>query len=288
VSDTQAVYLFVHELFGIHSLDAGIRLVTPDIPACKNEDHTMHKAHTYKIARFKDRTWQEPDVVMQKDHSYTLRGVQRGKMTLKNTPPRPDFNAHPKGKFAPAGKPYCQWNLLPPLNIHQVRLLSIPARPLFTGKHGDLVDKEVKAIGLVQVFEYARDPKAALQIVDEHSGPIGNLDYELDETTRTVNLHIWAEIENEAGMDDNMAKAHSQCATEALKALFKNLDLHGEYSLSVDNWFKEELPLPGGVRFVELMTLSERYALLHPGRGPFRIRCSAKTCGHGSNLFVDG
>jgi hypothetical protein len=282
------VYLIIHELFGIQAVRSRVRLVTPDVSNCGDKDHQMHAHHTYKIARYKDGVWQKPDVAMRKDRVYRLIGVTPGKAIAARVPQHPEFNAHPNGKFALSGiPPYCQWDLDSPAQIYQVRLLSIPDRPLFTGRDGLSVDKEVKAIGLVQVFEYAIDSTEDLHIVDDQNVPI-KMDYAKDQKTGTVNLHLWAQIEDESQMSDEDAKKHSICATEALKDLFQGLDLHGQYSLSVDKWFESQLPIPDGIRFAELMTLSERFAMQQQGKGSFKILCSAKTCGHGSNLFIDG
>lgn len=287
MSERHLVYLFIHELFGIQPIGPKFRVVTPDVSNCNMPDHKMHEHHTYKIARFKDRVWQAPDVIMQRGRTYRLRGVLAGKAVRSGVPKYPEFNAHPKGKFAPIGTPYCQWDLESPSRIHQLRLLSIPTRPLFTGKDGLAVDKELKAIGLVQVFEYDRNPSEDLYIVDDQNVPI-RMDYGEDNKTASVNIHVWAQIEDESQMSDDDARRHSICATKALTALFQGLDLHGQYSLSVDTWFQTQLPMPDGIRFPELMTLSERFALQQQSKGDFKILCSAKTCGHGSNLFVDG
>jgi hypothetical protein len=304
MGNIETVYLFVHELFGIYRQKSEIQLLPPDVSKCKMKSHKMHKRHTYKIARFKYRTWQKPDVKMLKGHSYTLSGVVPGPRTSAKLPPHCEYNAHPADAFELAEKqaPYCRWHLDPPANIYQLRLLSIPERPLFTGKHGDAIEKQVKAISLVQVFEYERNPGKPLAIVDEKDGPI-HMDYKIDKITNSVNLHLWAEIENEAGMTDDMANEHSTCSTAALVALFKDLDIKGHYSLSVDDLYSTQLPMPtsNAVKFVELMSLSERFALLHLGKSASKntrgntegkrtevnIFCSGKTCGKGSNIFVD-
>jgi|HubBroStandDraft_4_1064222.scaffolds.fasta_scaffold13379_2 hypothetical protein len=296
----ETVHLFIHELFGIYQQKSGVQLLTPVVPKMKS--HKMHPGHTYKIARFKYRTWQKPDVKMRQGHSYTLSGVLPGPGTTATVPPDYEYNAHPGESFElSTEEPYCRWNLKPPSQIYQLRLLTITHadRPLFTGKHGKPINDQVKAISLVQVFEYTRDPDEKLQIIDETTGRPIKMDYGLDPVTNSVNLHLWAQIENEAGMTDKMAAAHSQSATKVLVALFQDLDIQGEHSLSVDNLYSTQLPMPAGsVRFVELMTLSERFALLHPGKtgakskmaakpAKFQVFCSGKTCGEGSNLFVD-
>ncbi len=296
------VFLFIHELFGIYSQNSRIQLLTPDVSsACKNAKHKMHKRHTYKIARFKNRTWSQPDVRMRRGHCYRLSGVEAGSLKAGGVPPDCTYNAHPNRPFQLAQTPYCHWDLDMPSKIHQLRLLNTPDRPLFKGTDGDAIEKQVKAISLVQVFEYVPNGKK-IEIIDNQDGPI-RMDYKVDKITDSINLHIWAEIENEAGMTDAMADEHSKCATAALMALFKGLDVQGQHSLSIDNWYPTQVQMPGGnaVRFVELMSLSERFALRHPSTqgkgdglkangkdGKFEVLCSGKTCGKGSNFFVDG
>jgi hypothetical protein len=295
------VYLFIHELFGIYSQGSGIQLLTPDLSkGCKNPKHTMHKHHTYKMARFKYRTWVQPDIKMRKGHLYRLSGVQPGALKASAVPPHDRYNAHPNRAVGLKDAPYCRWQLPVPSQIYQLRLLKIPNRPLFKGKDGDIIEKQLEAISLVQVFEYEPDGKP-IQIIDDRDGRI-DMDYGLDEVTNSVNLHLWAQIENEAGMTDQEADEHSQCASAALMSLFNGLDVQGLYSLSTDDWYGRQLEMPksNAIRFVELMSLSERFALRHvlpqrkgkalKGRQPlgkFEVRCSGKTCGLGSNLFVD-
>jgi hypothetical protein len=286
MKEPATVYLVIHELFGIISRSGRVRLVTPDVSACTMQGHP---GHTYKIGRFKDGKWL-PDRLMAKGATYTLQGVTAGKMTAAKTPPHPEYNAHPPGNFA-ASKipPYCQWDLLPPDALYQLRLLSIPVRPLFTGDpEGNAVERQIQAIGLVQVFAYTPESSdfKGLQIVDD-KGETVDINYAPDVVTNTVNLHIWAEIEDESGMDDKMAEEHSKCATRALRGLFEGLHLDGQRSLATDNWYPTQLSMPAGVRFVELLTLGELFALRH-GDKDFKILCTAKTCGHGSNVFVEG
>jgi hypothetical protein len=283
MGENTIVYLIVHELFGIVFRNGRILLVTPDVSGCAVDGQP---GHTYKIGRFKEGKWLT-DRLMTQGRTYSLQGVAKGKMTAANTPSHPEYNAHPPGNFASTTTPpYCQWDLLPPHEIHQLRLLSIPTRPLFTGvPEGNAVERQIKAIGLVQVFAY----KAAsdrLQIVDD-KGKTVDLDYSPDSVTKTVNLHVWAEIEDESGMDDEMANMHSACATKALANLFTDLHMEGKRSLATDNWFPTQLPMPEGVRFIELLTLGERFALRH-GDEKLGILCTPRTCGHGSNFFVDG
>jgi hypothetical protein len=287
VANNTTVYLVVHELFGVSAKGSSMHLVTPDVKDCPDESHTMHQAHTYKIGRFKNRVWLfDDDAVMQKGRTYELRGVSSGSKPGVKTISYRQFNAHPEGKFAYSNNvaPYCQFVAPLPKKIHQLRLLTIPQRPLFKGKDGNKVEKKIKAISLVQAFEYVTNGEK-LQIVDDQQTPV-KLDYGVDSVNNTINLHLWASIEDESGMDNGMATAHAKCATKALVRLFEKLDLQGTQSLSVDDWYSKQLPMPDGLAFVELMTLAERFEMLM-SRSHFSVDCSAKTCGHGSNLYID-
>lgn len=296
------VYLVIHELFGMFFHDKHVQLVTPDIPACKNNNHTMHHKHTYKFGRFKESLWQT-DAKMKSGEKYTLQGVKLGCKSVSQTSFSRKYNAQPHRTLNLSSKslPYCQLCVPMPKRIHQVRLLSI-TKPVFIGGDGGPMNKEIKAISLVQIFEYDADNGKELKIVDKRGNKV-DLDYDRDKVTDNVNLHIWASIENESGMDDDMANAHAKCASEALFNLFDTLDLGGKGSLSIDTWYKTQLKMPPNVHFTELMTLAERFDITssHPSRkasgrsgrrlspaNRVHVECSAKTCGEGGNLYVSG
>jgi hypothetical protein len=165
--------------------------------------------------------------------------------------------------------------------------VSITDRPLFTGHpHGEDVDKDLKAVSVVQVFEYTLSTPP-LEIVDDLGNRVA-LDYQPDQATNTVNLHLWAQIENESGMDELMANAHSKMATQALVNLFRGLNMVGQHALWTDGLYQQQFPMPNGVRFVELMTLGERFAMKQQRDHTFRILCVGKTCGAGGNLYIQG
>jgi hypothetical protein len=287
MASVKTVYLIVHELFGIiSSAKGGVLLVTPNMPP--SADGTM-PGHTYKIGRFKEGRWL-PDQLMQKGSTYSLNGVASGAANSTNTPTNPEYNAHPQGTFSATGTPYCTWTLAAPVQVWQERILCIPSHPVFTGNpEGDAVDKQLVAVGLVHVFEYAPG-SGAIQIVDQNGVPVP-IDYTPDAVTNCINLHIWAEIEDESGMDDLMANAHSIAATAALVGLFTPpLHMQGQQSLPTDQWYGKQLPMAPSVHYVEMMTLAERFILRGLTQAALisHPNCTFKTCGGGSNIFIDG
>jgi hypothetical protein len=283
------VYLIVHELFGVLFDAKKITLVTPVVQPCMDSVGTSHE-HKYKISRFKDGRWHGV-VDMRQDGVYQLMGVRERTAAATNIPCHSEFSPHPQGKFAlnPKAKPFCKWNLSLPKQIHQLRLVSIPEceRPVFFGDpHGDAVETELSAISLVHVFEYEQLPGKDVAITDK-SGKTLILDYKPDDVTKTINLHLWAQMEDESNITEKMANEHAGHATDALVALFSGLVMHGRRSLSIDNLYSIQVPMPPGIRFVELMTLAEKFTLLE-NRHVEDIECTAKTCGHGGNLYVGG
>jgi hypothetical protein len=299
------VYLVIHELFGMLFQDSHVELVTPNIPACKNDRHTMHHRHTYKFGRFKESLWRA-DAKMRRGEKYMLQGVKPGCSSLSQTSFCPKYNARPHRPLSPSKKPlpYCQLSVPIPKQIYQVRLLSISGPVFGSGGDGDPMNKEIEAISLVQVFEYDADNGKELKIVDKRGHKV-DLDYRPDTVNdaNNVNLHMWASIENESGMDDDMANEHAKCASDALFSLFDTLKLKGTGSLSVDACNKVQLAMPPNVHFTELMTLAERFDITssHPNRkasgrsgrklslaNKVHVMCSAKTCGEGGNLYVNG
>lgn len=293
MKETKTIYLIVHELFGVIHTGRGIRLVTPVVPECKHNGHSHQHQHKYKIGRFKEGKWlihEDQEMVQYPSGCYTLKGVRAGAISGAKTPPHTNYTPHPKGKFGEAGTPYCKWELQLPSKIHQLRLLSIlkKDRPIFTGDpHGKAVDRELKAISALQVFEYSPDPKEPVAIIDSKGKKV-ELDYSPDEYTQSVNLHIWAQIEDESGMSDQDAIDHARCATKALVALFRGLNMAGNGSVATDNSYGQQLPMPEGLRFVELMTLGERFAMTGSRRSDFAIMCTPRTCGGGGNIYVNG
>ena len=275
------VYLIVHELFGVVLGDTGVRLVTPVVNASGGM-----RGHTYKISRFKGTNWL-PDLPMSQGETYTLKGVVRRSAPATAIPCNSEYSPNPRGTFQVVGKPYCDWKLTFPKRIHQMRSLPIPDRPVFTGDpHGDAVEAELTAVSLVQAFEYELDSKQPLQIVG-NDGKGLKLDYDPDEATNTVNFHIWAQLEDESGMTAGQADEHSRHATEALVKLFNGLEMQAERSVFTNGLYSQQSSIPDGIRFVELMTLAERFGLagLRRELNPF---CIAKTCGAGGNVYVNG
>jgi hypothetical protein len=272
------VYLVVHELFGILYNGQSIILVTPVVDE-----------HQYRIARFKDGAFQGP-LDMARDERYSLHGVVPRTGAATAIPSHPEFSPNPPGTFSLSSEhqPFCRWELPQPKQVHQLRQVSIPEkyRPLFTGDpHGDAVDAQLSAISLVQVIEYEQPEAGAVAILD-HSGRALKLDYTPDKATNTINLHLWAQRENESDMDDDMANAHARKATAALVALFDGLKMEGKWSLSVDNCYSIQTRMPDGIRFAELMTLAEKFTL-RESRSDMKILCTVKSCGHGANVHVN-
>jgi hypothetical protein len=98
-------------------------------------------------------------------------------------------------------------------------------------------------------------------------------------------LHLWAQLENELGMGDMQANAHASMSTGALVDLFRDLEMKGTKSLSVNELLLNAIAISTGIRFPELMTLAEKFVLVG-GRGEENVECTGKMCGHSGNLFV--
>lgn len=233
---------------------------------------------------------------MEKGEAYNLRGVVPRCAVATNVPCHSQFSAHPPGFFRLKDdsylkdRLYCRWFLPLPKRIHQLRLVSISSsyRPVFTGDpHGDWVEAQLNAISLAQAFEYEAEREKAVAIVDSHGRKL-ELDYTPDRESEpaTINLHLWAQLEDESGMDDQAADKHAIISTDALVDLFENLNMKGTKSLSIDDSHATQVENPLGIHFPELMTLSERFRL--SGRLMANPpECSPRTCGHGANLFID-
>ena len=287
-STTPVVYLIVHELFGVLFNGTTIELVTPVVPTMTGHPEWKHE---YRIARFKDGEWTH-QVNMQRGEKYSLRGVVRRTAVATPVPCHETFSPHPPGKFKlnPRRKPFCKWHLPLPKQIHQLRLVSVrdADRPIFTGDpHGDAVDNQMTAVSLVQAFEYKLANQSDFGIFDS-KGKVKGLDYQPDTKNAppTINLHLWAQLENEKGMDDAAANMHAQMATEELVKLFSGLTMAGGgTSLSTNDIHSTQLRMPLGIRFPELMTLAEKFVLLN-NRTEEHVECSGKTCGHGGNLYA--
>jgi hypothetical protein len=287
MSEKIVVYLIVHELFGVLFNGKKMTLVTPVVKPHTDSGGHVHE-HKYKVSRFKDGKWHH-EVDMVQNEVYRLQGVKVRTAVATNIPCHSEFSPHPPGKFElnSSPKPFCTWELPLPKQIHQLRLVSIPEceRPVFLGDpHGDAVETQLNAISLVHAFEYEGLPGKDVKITDESGHPL-KLDYKPDKTTRTINLHLWAQLEDESGMNEKMANEHAAQATDALVALFKGLVMHGTRSLSIDNFHTTQVRMPPGIRFPELMTLAEKFTMLG-NRLVENIECTGKTCGHGGNLYV--
>jgi hypothetical protein len=287
--DPAKVYLIVHELFGIFFQDSGITLVTPHIEPTRNMP-----GHTYKIGRFIDGHWWKSDVLMHHNGIYTLQGVLPRISAATDIPCHLSYSPHPKGSFKlkKGGHTYCHWDLPIPKNIHQLRLVSIPdaSRPLFKGDpHGDAVEAALGAISLAQAFEYDRDYSEEVGI---YEGPrkVTGISYEPDSQSKSINLHIWAQIEDESGMTEKEAQDHATMATQCLVDLFTPkmaMTAGGQLSLSTDNAHSSQTQIPPGIRYTELITLAEKFALLNP-KPSGHLECTHKTCGNGGTLYVKG
>jgi hypothetical protein len=290
MSGETTVYLIVHELFGILFNGKLITLVTPIVEPFKDSGGKMQMhEHKYRIARFSKGNWHKA-VDMVQGEVYSLQGVKPRTSAATSIPCRSEFSPNPPGVFTldPAHKPFCQWDLSLPKQIHQLRLVSIPEcdRPAFVGDpHGDAIEAGLKAIALVHAFEYEQVKGKDIAIVDK-GGQIVGIDYKPDTVTNTINLHLWAQLENEAGMTDPMANKHAGHATDAMVQLFKGMVLHGTRSLSIDNWYPTQVRMPAGVSFPELMTLSEKF-MLQGNIHVEDIECTHKTCGYGGNFYVN-
>ena len=186
-------------------------------------------------------------------------------------------------------KPYCVWNLHLPKKIHQLRVVSIREtdRPILTGDpDGDRLDAQMSGVSIAQVFAYDVAPQEQVGIY--YGNKLVELDYKPDEKNSppTINLHLWAQLENEHGMDDDCTRQHAAAATKALVKLFTpELKMQGDKSLSINDLFDTQPQIPPGIRFVELMTLAERF-VLQKGGFDQHVECTGKTCGHGGNLYV--
>jgi hypothetical protein len=292
--DTITVYLVVHELFGIIFNGKKIELVTPVVPPPGMPDHDHEHKHEYRIGRFKEGRWVS-EVSMRRGDKYKLHGVVHRQAVATNVPCHPEFTPHPPGKveLKPMAqikdKLFCTWILPLPKMMHQLRLVSIrdSDRPVFSGDpHGDAVEAQLSAVSLAQAFEYELDPDKEFGIFDSKDKRV-DLDYDPDDKNSppTINLHIWAQLENELGMDDDEANAHASMSTGALVDLFQDLHMKGAKSLSINDCFSTQLQMPSGIRFPELMTLAEKFVLLDT-REEEHIECTGKTCGQGGNLVV--
>src|ERR1700722_6567381 len=296
---TIIVYFIVHELFGVMFNGKNVELVTPVVPPPDMQHDPKHK-HQYKIGRFKEGKWKS-EVPMQRHEKYELRGVIRRHAVATNVPCHADFSPHPPGKhkLKPNSeikeKLYCRWILPLPKKIHQLRLVSLrdSDRPVFTGDpHGDAVDAQLSAVSLVQAFEYELDPQKEFGIFDRKGELVKDIDYTPDDKNdpSTINLHVWAQLENELDMNNSQANEHAAMSTAALVDLFQDLAMKGTTSLSINDCYATQLQMPLGIRFPELMTLAEKFVLLSGCReeSAFEyVECTGKTCGHGGNLFVD-
>jgi hypothetical protein len=291
MADGVVVYLVVHELFGILFDGKSITLVTPVVKHSMQHGENQHVfEHKYQIARFKEGAWQ-PKVDMLQGETYRLQGIRARKAAAASIPSHPEFNPHPPGTFTlnPNHNPFCRWDLPLPKQVHQLRLVSIPEsyRPLFTGDpHGDAVETQLSAVSLVHVLEYDEARGAQVAIVDSNGKTVG-LDYSPDTATSTINIHLWAELEDESGMDEDMANEHAQNSTAALVDLFNGLVMQGKWSLSVDNLYSTQPRMPAGIRVPEVLTLAEKFAVLGNKPAHGQIDCTVKSCGHGGNFLVD-
>jgi hypothetical protein len=283
------VYLIVHEIFGIFLHDSRITLVTPHI-----EPTQTMPGHTYKIGRFIDGHWWKSDVHMRHNSIYTLKGVADRSSAATDIPCHASYSPHPKGTFKlkKGGHTYCSWNLSLPKKVHQLRLVSIPDanRPLFIGDpHGDAVEAELSAISLAHVFEYERDDSEEIGIYED-SRKVDAIPYKPDSQSKSINLHIWAQLEDESGMTDEGAQEHATMVTKCLVQLFTPklaMEAGEKQSLSTDNAHGSQTQIPPGIRYAELMTLAERFALFNPKPSNQR-ECTHKTCGNGGTLYVSG
>jgi hypothetical protein len=299
------VYLFIHELFGVFWTKNHVQLVTPHLPPMKKMGMP---GHTYKIARFKDRQWRlENDVLMNQCCEYKLHGVaDNSRVPLKHMLDN-SHSALPLGGFDPPDMPpespskpdptipHCRWILPFPNKIHQLRLIGIPRRlsPFFTlPPHGEQVENDIQsAFSIVQVFEYLPHPHS-LPCITERRGDDQKtlpIDCRPDTATGTVNLHLWAQMEDESSITSvGAANDHARCACEALVALFHGLQLDVRYSIGTDNFFESQPAMPYGIQFAELLTLSERFTLAQkraPLDGEFHPDCVPSTCGSGTNIY---
>jgi hypothetical protein len=294
MAGTTIAYLIVHELFGVMFNGKNIELVTPVVPPPGMHHDPKHK-HQYRIGRFKEGKWKS-EVHMQRHEEYELRGVVPRKAVATNVPCHEGFSPHPPGMHGlkPMSeikeKLFCTWILPLPKMIHQLRLVSLrdSDRPVFTGDpHGDAVDVQLTAVSLAQAFEYEVDPRKEFGIFDKKGKLVKDIDYTPDDKNDppTINLHIWAQLENELGMSNTQANEHASMSTAALVDLFQDLVMEGKISLSINDCHSTQLRMPLGIRYPELMTLAEKFVLLS-GRELDNIECTGKTCGHGGNLFI--
>ena len=276
----EKVYLVVHEFFGVSLGKQEWTLVTPDIAARGQTNH----GHEYKLARFKSGQWVGKKTDLCKG-TYSLEGVKQGYSS-----PLDNFSPCPPGQFHLDAKGgYCQWIVPRPSKIHQLRLVDIKeSRPLFCGKVGSEVDANLEAASIVQVFEYVPNASPIQVVVTRENGECDRveLDYTADEITRTVNLHIWASLAHDSNTNDSEAIAHAKYVFGKLAHLIDGLEMHAASAVAVDATYSYQRPMPHGLRFAELLTLSEDYRVRRPEDHVVDIQCTPRTCGVAGNLFV--
>ena len=316
------LYLVVHEVFGIHvrpnaAVNEQIQLVTPVVPAMQMPGGNTMPEHIYKVARFKNGSWwplttnpttgplpNRTDYPMGKGATYSIGGVKMSPPNAQFPPDGVDSQYNPcvpdKYDLDPNVQPHCTWKLPLPKTIHQLRLISIPgsARPLYLGSTtGSALNAQLKnAISLVQVFEYEIDPGQELAIFKSENGgvevKVTEIDYTLGAFEQSINLHVWAQVEDERGINDGMADGHAALVVKLMVTLFKGLQfVAGNHSLSINDLYSVQNKMPDGLAFLELMTLAEKFRMqtaVNVKKNPKINFCSARTCGHGGTLYVQG
>jgi hypothetical protein len=167
--------------------------------------------------------------------------------------------------------------------MHQLRQVDLRrVRPLFTGSDGAEVEKTLEAASLVVVFEYVPDG-SPLRVLEDGKPIV--IDTETDPDTRTVNFHIWASLGRLQHPTDSEGIAHAKHAFSELVKLFPDLDMRPISAVATDDVHARQRPLPEGLGFIELLSLSEIYRV-QGSAGEFETDCTPRTCGVAGNLFV--
>jgi hypothetical protein len=293
MSHVNKVYLVIHELFGVSIEKDRVFLVTPKV-TCSELDAHAH-GHEYVSAQFKDGAFRFDAYGMAEGATYQLRGILPGR-----APVFPDsFNPCPGKEFSRCGTPFCTWELPFPRKIHQLRLVDIEtSKPLFAGADGEYVDDRLRAVSIVQVFEYLPNGDEVQIVTTPKEGEPKKQTYQVDPMTHTVNLHIWAEIGHPHFGSTGEAIQHSIRAFNALRSLFHGLDMIALNAVPTDPLHGMQPPLPEGFRFVEMLTLPElrdsrKYSVTDSQsetqeheEGVIRPRWTPRTCGVAGNLYV--
>jgi tetratricopeptide (TPR) repeat protein len=132
------------------------------------------KGHEFQILMSRAEIYEDLNQWDLAIADYLIDGLLSG--NEKGLPPNQEYSPTPSGSFSvDIAKSFCLWELPIPKRVHQLRLIVIPdeSRPLFTGDpHGNAVNAKLKAISIVHVFEYDKDPDKELHITPRDQPPV--------------------------------------------------------------------------------------------------------------------